>query len=218
MRRLVSQMKRALGLAVIRLIDDAGPYQKVQLDLGPIGPDGQPLQLRDETYVLQHFGFTSHPPRGSDAALIALGGDANQVVVIATGNREYRMTGLPEGGVAIHDQSGNYFKLTDDGIESVGTTWTHTGPLILQGDLTVDGATVLDGTLQVTGDATLDANLSVAGSAAITGSVTAEGDITDRSGSNSVTLFSLRTKYNAHAHGGVSPGGMTSATTNQPAT
>lgn len=206
MLKLPTQIRRMVGLAVIRLIDDAKPYQRVQLDLGPKGPDGKPMQIRDDTPVMQHFGFTSHPPAGSDAAVIALGGDANQVVVIATGHREYRLTGLPEGGMAIHDMSGNYLKMTEEGWESTGSAWTHNGPMILNGDLTVNGETLLDGDTTVTGDTLLEQDLGVSGDAGIDGALEVGGDITDRVGSNAVTLFTFRFKYNAHAHGGVQIG------------
>jgi phage baseplate assembly protein V len=218
--RLLPKLKRMVGLAVIKLINDAGPYQKVQLDLGPTGTDGKPLQLRDETYVLQHYGFVSHPPIDSDAAVIALGGEANQVLVIATGNRLYRLTGLPEGGVALHDMSGNYLKMTDAGIESVGSTWTHTGPIVVTGDLTVHGETLLDGGLEVTGDTLLDQDLGVSGNAGIDGDLEVLGDITDNAGSNGATVKEHRDAYNGHAHGGIQLGsaGNFTLVTNQPAT
>jgi phage gp45-like len=142
MNRLFTQMKRALGLAVIKLIDDTGPYQMVQVDLGPIGQDGKALQLRDKTPVLQHYGFSSNPPPGSDAAIIALGGDANQVLVIATGNREFRIP-MPSGGAVIHDNDGHFIKIIPgQGIHSLGV-------LLQDGDSTINGETLVNGNMTV---------------------------------------------------------------------
>lgn len=203
---LFHPVKRLVGLGILRLIDDAGGIQRVQVDVGPTGPDGKSLQLRDDTPLMQHFGVASHPPRGSDAVLIALGGDANQMVVVATTHRDYRMKALPEGAVALYTTGDNYIKLLPDGsIESVGD-WTHTGTLTVTGDTTVHGQTLLDGDLEVTGDTLLDQDLGVSGDAGVDGDLEVLGDITDRAGSNTVTLFTLRFKYNAHAHGGIQVG------------
>ncbi len=50
------------------------------------------------------------------------------------------------------------------------------------------------------------------------GELKVKGDIIDRSATNAVTLYTLRTKYNAHFHLGVTTGAGVSGGTNQPAT
>lgn len=50
------------------------------------------------------------------------------------------------------------------------------------------------------------------------GTLKVSGDITDNWPGNAVTIQILRSKYNAHAHGGVQTGGGVSGGTNQPAT
>lgn len=215
-------LKRVVGLAVIKLVNDAGVIQRVQLDMGPKGADG-PRQLRDDTPVLQQFGFTSHPPLGSDVAIIALGGDANQMVVIASGHREYRITALPEGAVAVYDKFGHHVRLDADGIHVLGDT-VFDGNVTINGDVAVTGDTTLTGNLGVTGNTALTGDLSVTGNTSLTGALavdgamTATGDITDQSAGNTVTVAAVRVAYNLHKHSGVQAGGAVSGISDHLAT
>lgn len=116
------------------LVDDARTVQRMQIDLGPQGPDGS-LALRNNTRRLAEYGFASNPPPGTDVVMLFPGGDHSNGVVIATGNQIFRLRGLPVGDVAIHDNRGHIVWLKADGI------W-------ITGDVHVDGS------LSVTGDVT----------------------------------------------------------------
>lgn len=52
--------------------------------------------------VLEAYGFTSHPPSGSQGLLLCLGGDGAHPVLLQVGNPGTRLAGLASGEVAIH--------------------------------------------------------------------------------------------------------------------
>ncbi|CDF98869.1 Putative Phage baseplate assembly protein V [Avibacterium paragallinarum JF4211] len=71
--------------------------------------------LADETLqdveLMQHFGFTSVPPAGTQAVIIPIGGQTSHGIVIATENGAFRVKNLQDGEVAIYDQSGSTIML-----------------------------------------------------------------------------------------------------------
>ena len=85
---------------------------------------GQGLQLRglkDEAPEVEHllpYGFTSVPltpsadGTGAEALVLFLGGSRSGGIAIAVGDRRYRLTGLPDGEVAIYDDLGQKVHLT----------------------------------------------------------------------------------------------------------
>ncbi|STZ75574.1 phage baseplate assembly protein V [Bergeriella denitrificans] len=88
----------------IALVSAGEPVQRVQLSA-----------LADETLQdvehLQQFGFTSHPPEGTEAVIIPLGGATSHGVIVATEHGNYRVKGLAGGEVAVYDQSGSSITL-----------------------------------------------------------------------------------------------------------
>ncbi|PJG83762.1 phage baseplate assembly protein V [Caviibacterium pharyngocola] len=78
------------------------------------GDDIQKTQvsaLADETLsdveLMQHFGFTSVPPAGTQAVILPIGGATTHGIVIATENGSFRVKNLENGEVAVYDQSGS---------------------------------------------------------------------------------------------------------------
>lgn len=63
-------------------------------------------EVLQEVENIQHFGFTSNPPPGTEAVILPLGGDSSHGIVIATENGAYRIKSLAPGEVAIYNQSG----------------------------------------------------------------------------------------------------------------
>lgn len=83
----------------LSLVQSGEPIQRVQLSA-----------LADETLqdveLMQHFGFTSNPPPGTEAIVIPLGGSTSHGIVIATENGQYRVAGLKSGEMAIYSDEG----------------------------------------------------------------------------------------------------------------
>lgn len=122
MRRLAQQ-----GKAVAKSVQDTvrNAFRGV-LNLVNSSPKIQLVQvsgLADETLqeveLMQHFGFTSVPPAGTEAVIIPLGGKTTHGIVIATENGAYRVASLKNGEVAIYDSSGSTIILKNNRIIDV---------------------------------------------------------------------------------------------------
>ncbi|WP_265410858.1 phage baseplate assembly protein V [Actinobacillus pleuropneumoniae] len=110
MRKLAQQVKqvvknvnetvRTAFRGVLNLVNSSADVQKVQVS-----------GLADETIadldLMQHFGFTSVPPSGTQAVIIPLGGKTSHGVIVATENGSFRIKGLQNGETAIYDASGS---------------------------------------------------------------------------------------------------------------
>ncbi|MBF0248042.1 MAG: phage baseplate assembly protein [Alphaproteobacteria bacterium] len=112
--KLIAPLKRRvllmIGRGVIKLIDDAGGIQHVQL----VALEGETL---DRVERFQEYGFTSAPHPGAEAVLAAAAGDRAHSLVVGVEDRRYRLTGLAGGEVAIYDDLGQVIKLARTGIE-----------------------------------------------------------------------------------------------------
>jgi phage baseplate assembly protein V len=184
--RMWRRLVLALGRGIITLIDDTGATQTLQVQLSA-------AEVRDNTPRLAEYGFQSSPPPGADAALLFLGGERTAGVVIATGHRTYRLTGLAEGEVAISDDKGQKVYLSAAGIRING------GGLPVQ--LTNTPSVLLDAP-----------NVHMTGALQVDGAITSSTSVTapqvfDQSGAKS--MAGMRAAYNAHHHG-------TSPTTDTP--
>lgn len=110
MRKLAKQTKevakgvqdsvRAAFRGVLNLVKSGSDIQQVQVS-----------GLADETIqdleLMQHFGFTSVPPAGTQAVVIPLGGKTTHGIIVATENGSFRVKNLKNGEVAIYDSSGS---------------------------------------------------------------------------------------------------------------
>lgn len=104
--------------------------------------------LRDETKndveFFHQFGFTSVPKPGAEAIVLFPGGNRSHGIVIAIADRRYRLTGLEEGDVAFHDDSGQAVKLTRNGIvietaKSISVK-SETGIILEAPEVNINGA------------------------------------------------------------------------------
>lgn len=110
----------------------------------------QTLQVRllaDETLDgIEHFepyGFTSRPQQGAEVLTLSVDGDRSHTVVIVAADRRYRIEGLEEGEVAIHDDgsssivlkrggiieitAGTVLRMVAPQIEAISDVFTHNG-------------------------------------------------------------------------------------------
>lgn len=97
--RLLAPLRRRvllmIGRGVLRLIDDAPMRQRLQV----VALDGEVL---DDVERMQQYGYTSHPPPGSDALVAALGGMRQHPVVLAAEHPSVRTYAHPPGTVALY--------------------------------------------------------------------------------------------------------------------
>lgn len=116
--RMVDPIARRVRLMVSRgvigVVNDALKEQGVQVAL-------LADEVRDcERY--QEYGFTSVPLPGAEAITVCVGGSRDHGVVIATGDRRYRLKGLQGGEVAIYTDEGDHIKLGRGRVIEVETT------------------------------------------------------------------------------------------------
>ena len=87
------------------------------------GKKMQQLQIRllaDEVADgIEHFepyGYTARPKPGAEHVTLFVDGDRSHGITIVVADRRYRLQGLEEGEVALHDDQGQKVHLTRNGI------------------------------------------------------------------------------------------------------
>lgn len=83
----------------IARVQAGGGVQKIQVE----GLDGETVQDLEHA---ENFGFTSHPPAGSDCVVVPLGGKTSHGIIVTTTNGAYRVTGLGDGETAVYNADG----------------------------------------------------------------------------------------------------------------
>lgn len=96
---LQSRVQFMLQRGTVRSVDDALKMQALGLEL---------MHGHRPTKV-EHwhpYGMTFHPMAGAEVMTAALGGNPDHMIVLGVADRRYRMTGLAQGELAIHDDQG----------------------------------------------------------------------------------------------------------------
>lgn len=183
--RIFARVQMMVSRGTISRVDDAAKMQEVQVEL-----------LDEETHEavehIQPYGLTSHPKPGAEVVMVAIGGIRSAGIVIAAGDRRYRLTSLEEGEVAIHDDQGQKVHLTRDGIlisSALGVSIETEGDFSIaaEGAVSIDGASVTiasDGAVAVNSDNVAIGNGAIKGAARVDDPV-ADGDIDKISGGSS---------------------------------
>lgn len=210
------------GKAVITLVDDTKDIQEVQLSA-----------LAGETLSrvprVQNFGFASNPPKDSEAIIVSLGAQRENVVVVTADNRKVRFKNLAPGECAVYTDDGTVIHLKKGGLVDVIAATKilvqcpeveFTGNVKIGGNLTVQGNEVVVGNETVMGNAIVSgqgtfgmsvAVAQVVGAAGYTGPagapmamtvpLTTTGTVTAANVVGGGTdLASIKAKYNAHTH------------------
>lgn len=150
--------------------------------------DGLAGESQDDLELMQHFGFTSTPPDGTQAIVVPLGGRTSASVIVATEHSAYRLKLNDRGEVALY---------TEDG------SWVY---LKLGGQVHVKAAT------RVLIESPLTETM---GNLLVGGNVSAVGTITDMIDSGGVAMDAMRTTFNDHDHVENDNGGPTDPPTQQ---
>jgi len=185
--KMLGPMSRRIGnmlaRGVVTLGNAGGKLQRLQVQL-----------LADEVQAdvdhVEPYGFTSSPHAGAEVVAAFLDGDRSHGVVIVAGDRRFRMTGLAEGEVAVHDDLGQSVHLTRAGIVVRGG-----GLPISIGDTPI---VTIDSAVHITGPVTADATIAAVGNITTDANVTAAGDVSDAGGLHSAR--GMREIHNVHEH------------------
>ena len=114
-RELRRRVYLMVGRAVLTVVDDSTGLQTVQVE-------GLRGEVIDGAERMQLYGITSHPLKGADALVLAVGG-VRQHSIILVDDRRNRVKDLEEGEVCLYshlDEAGNLHRILlnkDRGIE-----------------------------------------------------------------------------------------------------
>ena len=97
-RRVLGGIRQAFRGKTART-DSGGGVQRIQIE----GLDGETVQDLEHA---EQFGFTAHPPAGSDCVVVPLGGKTSHGIIVTTTNGAYRVSGLGEGETAVYNADG----------------------------------------------------------------------------------------------------------------
>jgi phage gp45-like len=76
-------------------------------------------ETRDNTQLVQHYGFGSRPKVGADVVVAFIGGNRSLGLAIASNDRRFQVE-LQEGEVVVHDDQGQKIHIKRGGIEING--------------------------------------------------------------------------------------------------
>ncbi|NHR08002.1 phage baseplate assembly protein [Chromobacterium haemolyticum] len=140
----------------------------------------QALQIRllagetqDDVEHFEPFGLTAVPMADAEAIALFLGGDRSHGVVIAVGDRRYRVTDLTPGETAVYNAHGHKLVLYRDRAELLTPRF----------DVTANGGVFIKAPI-----------LNVSGQ------IRAGGEITDHAEGSGMSMAAMRGAYNGHDH------------------
>lgn len=193
---LAIRIRMCITRAVIKSINDNTNVQQMCLGLF-VG------ELKDKVERFQEYGLTSVPLHGMEALTVFIGGDRNNGVIVAVGDRQFRLKGLKGGEVALYTDEGDTLIMKrDHNIECNTETFTiNANKIIMNAKEKVELNTMLT---ESRGDIKNHGNIE--GLANIKGV-----SVIDTKGS----MQKIRDTYNSHTHISASPGSPTGSATSQ---
>ena len=120
-------------------------------------------EVIDNIGVMQIYGLASHAMVGTDATALFVGGQRSNVVVIATGNQQYRLRGLKPGEVALYTDEGDYVRFSRGKIVEIKAQEElkiTTKKLTIKAE---DSIEIESPEIKIKGDIALDGNLTATG-------------------------------------------------------
>jgi phage baseplate assembly protein V len=181
-KKLYDKIRNSSALRVtLDLVDDKTKMQKVQAS----GLEGEIFPSAEK---FESYGFTSHPPLGSEAVAFPIGGDRGHLAILAAGDRGVRKKDLAPGETAIytlegdhlHFKNGNKLEMLtkESSFDSTTKSEFKAPELLLKGALSAEGYEGEATTFSFKGDLTITGNLTVSGNITVSGDVSAGGDVT----------------------------------------
>lgn len=184
LRQVVRTMRLLVARGVVRLVNDAGGLQVVQVEL-----------LAGETRELirlQNYGSTGVPPENSEAIAVAVGGKRSHLILVAVDDPISRPRDLNAGEYCIYTKFGDRIHLRNDRIIAIkaGANVEVDAPLaVFMNNIEVMG------TVKIHGVTTLQANLVQA-----VGNISTAGNVSAQSVSAAVGVSAAGVSLTDHIH------------------
>ena len=114
-------VRSMLRRVALKSINDSGTQQRA--DVSGMKGDAPRNLVR-----LQHAGLSSNPSAGAEGLMLSLGGRSDRGYALGLEHPQFRPTGLPSGGTALYDESGNIIKLIGQNVtfEFTDHSWSVT--------------------------------------------------------------------------------------------
>jgi phage baseplate assembly protein V len=209
------------GKAVVKMTDDSKEIQEAQV-----------VALSEEVLSrvprIQEFGFSSNPPKDSEAIILSLGANRENTVIIACENRAVRIKNLAPGESAIYTDDGSIIHLKKSGeilVKSSAKVIVDSPSAEFTGNVKIAGNLEVAGLSTLTGNVTAGANIAATGivsAASFTGpsggpmntnvNIVTSGNISG----GGTDMASIKAKFNTHTHAENGTGGGTTSTTSTP--
>ena len=175
-----TRLRNLFARGTLLLVNAAARVQKIQARL--LGDE-----VGDNLEYFEHYGLTSNPPSGLEAAVFFVGGSRDHGVVVGVADRQFRIKGLKSGEVALYTDEGDKIELLRD--RKMRVTTLHL-TIDAQEDATVNtraytvnassGVVYNTPSYQLGGGngcaATINANMSITGNTTQNGSIVSTGD------------------------------------------
>lgn len=175
---VTARVRNMIVRGVIKLVNDELKIQKIQASL-------LAGELKDGLEHYQGYGITSNAPAGSEALVVFCGGDRSNGVIVAIGDRKFRLKGLKPGEVALYTDEGDYLKFARNHTIQVSTlNLSVNATENVTYNTKTFNVNASDGINLTTPTVTASANVS------------AGGNINDATS----TMQAMRDVYNAHTH------------------
>jgi len=111
--RMMAPLQRAVNNLALRstvvLVNSANKMQRLQIKM--LGGEA-----KENIEHFEPYGFTSHPKSGAEGITLFFNGDRSHGVTVVVADRRYRLQGLADGEVALHDDRGQKVHLKQTGI------------------------------------------------------------------------------------------------------
>lgn len=135
--RLYQRFQAMVALGRVTASDDRGPTQMLQVRFGE-------TDIRDGIGAVTMYGVASRPLPGADAVVVMVGGNRSDGLVIATGDRRYKIQ-LAPGEVALHTDEGDAVHLKRGRVVKIiaGSRLEIDAPLVqVTGDVIAGGVSL----------------------------------------------------------------------------
>lgn len=181
---IITRVRNVASRGVIKLVNDKTKIQQMQASL-------LAGELKDGIENYQNYGFSSVPLKGMEVLVVFCGGDRSNGVVVASGDRTYRLKELHPGEVAIYTDEGDYIKLARNRKIQVNTLHLEVAA--------AEDVSYTTKTMNINASNSVNITTPVINASQ---NISAGGDINDKKS----TLQAMRNTFNGHNHPGDSGG------------
>ena len=129
--------------------------------------------IRDNTRLVQHYGFISAPLAGANAIVHGIMGSNSNNVITATHDERYTPRNVEAGEVLLFDYQGQSIELRQNQTINISSMKTTT--------INVDGTnimTITNGLVHITCNTTIDKDVEIDGNLHVKGNITCDSDVT----------------------------------------